>query len=397
MTLSYGASLERSEQRLAYILDDEPQICELIVHIVANEGFAARSFSDLPALELALTEATPDVIVLDLSLGHFDGIDAIRSLAASRYAGSILLMSGRHDAATISDVRGIGEHHGLVMLPFLQKPFRLEGFKERLAIVPSAKPAPRDAADLDGALRNHQLELWYQPKIDLKSHLVCGAEALIRLRHPERGILAPAAFLPPAGDPLHNPLADFVIRRALADWSFFSADQVNTRLAINMPISIFETPEFAGTLRRFLPGLVNFPGMIVELTEDEVISDPGLAREIAVQLKLYNIGIAIDDFGSGLWTLEQARTLPFAELKIDRSYVEGIARTHEKYSHCENIVVMAHQLGMIAVAEGVESLDDVQALKEMNCDVAQGWLLAHPMERAEFKKWAGQRIGPNAQ
>src|SRR5262249_52815635 len=125
----------------------------------------------------------------------------------------------------------------------------------------------------------------------------------------------------------------------------------------------------------------------------EVISDPKLAREVAIQLKLYNVGVAIDDFGSGYSNLAQVRTLPFTELKIDRSHVKGIAVERQNYLRCESIVSLAHRLGMVVVAEGVESAEDVEALIEMDCDMAQGVALARPMERDEYKRWAADRAG----
>ena len=115
----------------------------------------------------------------------------------------------------------------------LAEPFPLERFTERLGLLRSIKQPATSEVDLENALRNGQLELWYQPKIDLHSGLVCGAEGLIRLRHPERGILLPSAFLPSSGDPLHNSLADFVMRRSLADWLFLVAGGLATKLAIN--------------------------------------------------------------------------------------------------------------------------------------------------------------------
>ena len=275
------------------------------------------------------------------------------------------------------------------MLPFLQKPFQFEQFAERLGLLASIRPrVVTSEIDLENALRNGQLELWYQPKIGLNSRLVYGAEALIRLRHPERGVLSPSAFRPPSGSPLHNPLADFVMRRSLADWSFFASDGLTTKLAINMPISIFETPEFVSNLRKYLPDRVDFPGLIIELTEDEVIRNADLAREVAIQLKLYNVGVSIDDFGSGYSTLERARTLPFTELKIDRSQVEGCSDSPEQYLRCKDIVDFAHRFGMIVVAEGIESASDVRALTEMNCDMAQGRFFAAPMDRRKFRKWS---------
>jgi EAL domain-containing protein (putative c-di-GMP-specific phosphodiesterase class I)/FixJ family two-component response regulator len=385
-----SAGRQGAQDRLAYILDDEPDICELISHIVGTAGFAARSFNQATALEMALTEAVPDVIILDLSLGTTDGIDVIRSLAASRFGGAVLLVSGRYDATTIQEVLRIGRRYGLVMLPFLQKPFRLDQFKDRLRLLGSVSPAAPGEALLEDALRNNQLELWYQPKINLRSRQIVGAEALIRLRHPTRGLLRPADFLPPSGDPLHHPLADFVIRRGLTDWTFFAAGQVAIKLAINIPISIFETPEFVANLRKYLPAEMNFPGLILELTEDEVISDPDLAREVAIQLKLYDVEVAIDDFGQGYSTLQQAELLPFAELKIDQSKVDGCSRGRDQYIECQGIVDLAHHLGMIAVAEGVESSSDLDALIEMGCDVAQGFALAPPMEREKFKEWVAQ-------
>jgi EAL domain-containing protein (putative c-di-GMP-specific phosphodiesterase class I) len=254
----------------------------------------------------------------------------------------------------------------------------------------SIKPAVTSEVALESALRTGQLELWYQPKIDLNSWLVSGAEALIRLRHPERGILLPSAFLPSSGEPLHCSLADFVMRRSLADWSFFAASGLAIKLAINMPISIFETPEFVGHLRKYLPKREDFPGLIVELTEDEVIRNAHLAREIAVQLKLYNIGVSIDDFGRGYSTLDRVRTLPFTELKIDRSEVDGCSNSPKQYQRCKSIVDLAHRFGMVVVAEGVESASDVQALRRMKCDMLQGRIFAAPMERREFGPWTAR-------
>jgi EAL domain-containing protein (putative c-di-GMP-specific phosphodiesterase class I)/ActR/RegA family two-component response regulator len=309
--------------RSIYILDDEPEFCKIIAQIATSAGYSTRSFGDVISLEIALTETLPDVIVLDLSLGGSDGIDVIRSLAGSRYGGSILIVSGR-EAETIGAVTQIGEQYGLTMLPPLSKPFQLEQLTERLDLVPPVRETGAREANVENALRNGYLELWYQPKIDLNSGLVCGAEALIRLRHPERGILLPSSFLPEPGDPRHSPLADFVMRRSLADWSFFAASELNLKLAINMPISIFETPEFVASLRKYLPSRSDFPGLIVELTEDEVIRNPNLAREIAVQLKLYNVDVSIDDFGSGYSTLERLTALPCTELKIAREHVHDV-------------------------------------------------------------------------
>lgn len=188
-----------------------------------------------------------------------------------------------------------------------------------------------------------------------------------------------------ANDPLHKPLADFVIRRALVDQAIFIGDGLETRLSINVPLSVFETPDFVSNLRRYLLTNPKLQGLTIELTEGEVSHDHQFAREVAVQLKLYGIDIAIDDFGTRHSTLQRLLDLPFAELKIDRKYVGGCASAEDKRLLCQSVILLAHRLNMTVTAEGVESAADAQALADMGCDTAQGFLFARPLPAADFK------------
>jgi EAL domain-containing protein (putative c-di-GMP-specific phosphodiesterase class I) len=269
------------------------------------------------------------------------------------------------------------------MVEPLHKPFRLEQLRERLKAVHRDVPARFDAS-LAAALRHHWLELWYQPKIDLRTRLVCGAEALIRLRHPTHGVVPPSNFLPTPGDPLYRPLTDFIVEQALRDWKNFAAHKMTSRLAINVPASVLQRPDFVAHLRRHLPDDPRFPGLIVEITEDEAISDPELAREVAVQLKLYNVHVSIDDFGSGYSSLARLKELPFAEVKLDRSFVTGCAQDKTKRAMCEAVVDLARRFNITSVAEGVETQGDLHVLEDIGYDVAQGYLFARPMVSNEF-------------
>ena len=319
----------RPTERHAFIVDDEAPVRAFVSKALTSAGYTPHEFARVPEVEAALTLLSPEVIVLDLSLGGSDAVEMMRSLSASRYGGNVMLISG-HDDSTIEEVRKIGERRGLAMLPSLKKPFRLDNFRASLA--EAKKPEAADVSngpDLESALRHNWLELWYQPKIELKSMEICGAEALIRLRHPDSGIASPATFLPEPGDELYQPLTDFIVRRSLADWSSFAAwptvgaNWTKKRLAINVPVSVLQSTDFIANVRRHLPAHPEFPGLIVEITEDEAISDPELAREIAIQLRLYNVHVSIDDFGVGHSSLARLGELPFAELKLDRSYVDG--------------------------------------------------------------------------
>ena len=388
-------------ERHAFIVDDEPQFRALVSKVVARAGFIPHEFGVVTEVEAARTLFRPEVIILDLSLGSSDAVEMMRSLAASRYGGKVLLVSG-HDMATLDETRKIGERRGLSMLPFLRKPFRLEELLERLDEVGETAAIASGDRELEDALRNNWLELWYQPKIDLASMAVCGAEALVRMRHPERGLIQPAAFLPPAGDRLYRPLTDFVVRRSLADWWNFAVwpsigdEWATKRVAVNVPAGILQSADFIDNVRRHLPAHPQFPGLIVEITEDEAISDPELAREIAVQLKLHNVHVSIDDFGVGYSSFGRLKELPFAELKLDRSFVDGCSSDVGKRSVCQTVVNLAHGFGLTAVAEGVETAEDLQTLVGLGYDMAQGFLFARPMKSHGLRDHADvARAGEN--
>ena len=144
-------------------------------------------------------------------------------------------------------------------------------------------------------------------------------------------------------------------------------------------------------MRRHLPAHTQFPGLIVEITEDEAVSDPEFAREVAIQLQLYNIHVSIDDFGAGHSLLARLNELPFAELKLDRSFVDGCSTDDRKRSMCQAVVDLAHRSRLMAVAEGVETDDDLQTLIAMGYDMAQGFFLAQPMESGDFVKMLSSR------
>jgi EAL domain-containing protein (putative c-di-GMP-specific phosphodiesterase class I)/ActR/RegA family two-component response regulator len=385
--------------RLAYILDDEPQIGAFVCQVAAASGFAPRQFST-PIPFLAETRAAPpELIILDLALGQSDAVEVIRQLEVLKYAGKVLLISGR-DEATLNEIQRIGKSHGLAMLPSLRKPFRVHDLKDRMGAtievkpeLPAGKPTEVIVIDLGEALRNHWLELWYQAKIDLKTMSICGAEALLRGRHPEHGLVFPAGLLPPAGDPLYQPLSGFVLQRAMADWARFADEGLPLKLSINIPASVLHRPDFIHIVRQMVPTDARFPGLVFEITEDDVIRDSECVQELATQLKLYNAWISIDDFGSAYSSLARLLHLPCVELKIDRCFVSNCSSDENKRKLCQTVVDLAHGFKASVCAEGVETAEDLRALVAMGCDSAQGFLFARPMEADAFLKMLHARGG----
>jgi EAL domain-containing protein (putative c-di-GMP-specific phosphodiesterase class I) len=211
---------------------------------------------------------------------------------------------------------------------------------------------------------------------------------LIRAKHPLYGLITPENLLPPAGDPDYLPLTQFVIERAMADWSRFARQGLPLRLSINAPVSAIHSPTFIAQIRAALPKDAKFHGFTIEVTEDEIIRDSEWAREVSNQLKLYNIDLSIDDFGSGYAALSRINDLPFSELKIDRSLVAGCGSNQLKHGLCQTVVDLAHRFGATVCAEGIETVEDLRAIMAMRCDTAQGFLFARPLPAEGFTEAA---------
>ena len=376
--------------RAVYVLDDDARVRSSVVYILADGGYQPVEFSEPAPMLEQLKLVVPEIIVLDLALGKSDAVDVMRHLVDLKFVGKILLISGR-DEITLNEIQGIGERHGLSMLPSLRKPFRAVELTSRLSSrtvavdqAPTRTPGEKITVDLLTAIDSGWLELWYQPKIDLRSFVVCGAEALLRARHPVHEILMPAVLIPPAGSVLHQPLAKFVIRRTMQDWRFFAGCGMPLKLAINLPVSVINAPDFMSGLREQLPTDTQFPGLVIEVTEDEVIRDLQWIREVSTQLKLYDVGISIDDFGTAHSSLSRLLELPCVELKLDRSFVANCAFEPLKYAVCQTVVDLAHRVGSRVCAEGVEKVEDLMAVIRMGCDTAQGYIFAKAMPPGSF-------------
>jgi EAL domain-containing protein (putative c-di-GMP-specific phosphodiesterase class I)/FixJ family two-component response regulator len=387
--------------RLAFVLDDELKFGAFVCKMLDLIGVPSRRFAEsLPFLTDVRTD-NPDLVILDLALAESDAVEIIRKLEVLKFAGGVLLVSGC-ERDLLAEIERIGSAHGLRMLPSLQKPFRSCDLEEALCkIADLTAPVPheraqaplsrRQPADLALALENNWLELWYQPKIDLHSLKVCGAEALVRMRQPGEGVIAPIDFLPPAGDPLYKPLSTFVLTRATSDWVTFANHGFPLKLAVNVPASVLSAPGFVDLLRRAIPRDRKFPGLILEITEDEIIHDPAWIQEIAAQARLHNASISIDDFGSAYASLARVKDLPFSEIKLDHSFVSGCASDPLKRNLCETVADLAHRFEATACAEGVETEDDLRCLVDLAFDTAQGYLFAKPMPPAQLLAMLGNQ------
>jgi EAL domain-containing protein (putative c-di-GMP-specific phosphodiesterase class I)/CheY-like chemotaxis protein len=376
------------------VVDDEPGIQNIVVAAAAALGFQVARFRSADKALKAIEKIKPTLLFLDVSLEGSDAIDVIRGLGTSGFTGAVQLMSGR-DAQTMEEVKRVGERHSLTMLPPLRKPFRLEAVRtivrqhlagpaqktETTAAKVAPVPSFMGGIGLETMLRKNWLELWYQPKIDLKEMRFAGAEGLIRCRHPEKGIVPPASFLPDADENSLIRLTEMVLRTALIDWEKFEQIGFPFRLAINVPVNVLVKLPIHALVRELKPKSENWPGIILEITEDQVVRDISLVHEIATQLRIHDIVLAIDDFGTGYSHLARLKEFPFAELKIAHSLVMNCSNEKDNALVCQAAIELAHRFGVTAVAEGIESVSELKALSRMGCDMGQGYLFAKPMPR----------------
>ena len=248
------------------------------------------------------------------------------------------------------------------------------------------KPEPVDdgKVTLAGVLTRGWFELFYQPKIDLHSMRMVGAEALVRARHPTRGVLPPGVFLPGAGEADMLALTERVIVKALHDWEVFAENGMSLKLSVNVPVSALIKLPIPEILRKERPSASNWPGLIMEVTEDEIIRDLKIANEVADALRSFNCTLAVDDFGAGYSSLARLRQLPFSELKIDRSYVTNCHIDRVNAGLCETIVELSRRFGLKTVAEGIETIHESHKLQGIGCDIGQGYLFAKPMAKTDL-------------
>jgi EAL domain-containing protein (putative c-di-GMP-specific phosphodiesterase class I) len=260
----------------------------------------------------------------------------------------------------------------------------LQGLRNLFSSGPAPYADPKSPIPLGEVLRRDWFELWYQPKIELKTMHLVGAEALVRARHPIRGIVPPALFLPDASDDEMHALTERVILTALGDWESFAECGVPIKLAVNVPVSALVKLPIPQMLSEARPLAESWPGMTLEVTEDQIIYDLDLAKDVADALKELKCDLSVDDFGAGYSSLVRLKQLPFSELKIDRSYVANCNADHFNGGLCETIVELGRRFGLRTVAEGIETTHESHKLQSIGCQIGQGYLFAKPMPKSQL-------------
>ncbi|MEA1937588.1 MAG: EAL domain-containing response regulator [Pseudomonadota bacterium] len=369
---------------LAFVLEDDTDFRELLIRTATSAGYIVESASSISDFNYLLTMAVPDLCVLDLSLPDGDSISIISALGQRRFEGHIILISGVDDKV-LRTATAIGLTLNLHMLPPLKKPVDHGKLSHILkSLMPQRSMLSPE--DIEDAIKNNELKVFYQPKIDIAENRIVGAEALIRWNHPVRGLLAPGDFhhLLDIHDSLFR-ISQFIITRAIADCADWHEQGHDLTVSINAPSSFIEEIGLvdiiteASRTHELVPRTI-----IVEVTEATAFRDDTAALLELTKLRIYGCGLSIDDFGTGYSSLLQLYRLPFSEIKIDRSFISELTESNEARSITTAILSMAEALELRVVAEGAETQAHIDQLKKMGCRIVQGYFYSQPLPLDAF-------------
>ncbi|MEP7130539.1 MAG: EAL domain-containing protein [Sphingomicrobium sp.] len=246
----------------------------------------------------------------------------------------------------------------------------------------------RLVAGLRQALEEQRLNMVYQPKISLRDGNLTRVEALVRWEDPELGPVEPSRFIPLAEEHgLIDDLTHWGLRNILRQWLDWREEGIDTNIAFNISALSLQHLDFPDLVERMCRALeVPCDRLVLELTEGATQPLVKL-MDTLTRFRIKGIGLAIDDFGTGYSSLMQLRHLPFTEVKIDQAFIADADRSSDCRLIIRTITDLAHGLGLIATAEGVETLEQLRHVHDLGCDFVQGYLISPPMEPQALKGW----------
>jgi EAL domain-containing protein (putative c-di-GMP-specific phosphodiesterase class I)/ActR/RegA family two-component response regulator len=371
------------------VIDDEEDICEIVAEIAARHGLETKTLSNPENVGALLKDFTPDLIMLDLMMPGTDGVELLRLLAEHAKGAKLCLISGS-DARVLNSARRLGSAHGLDVISALEKPLNMSVLNALFDQVSGAeKKTDKEPVDMAQAIASGQFILHYQPVIEIATQRVKGAEALARWTHPHLGLLLPDTFLENVvNDGLMQALTDVVVETAVSQAAKWHKDGENLTLSMNVTASTLLDLTLPDRIAELCKQRGAPPEkLILEVTETEAMRDVTRTMDVLLRMRIRNIGVSIDDFGTGHSSLRELQRMPFSEMKIDKSFVLDLATNKDSAVIVNSIIDLAHNLGLKVIAEGIEDAKVWRILAEKGCDYGQGFFMGKPMPAAEFDQW----------
>ena len=244
--------------------------------------------------------------------------------------------------------------------------------------------------NLKAAMKNDEFILYYQPQLNLFNNKLEGVEALVRWQHPEKGLLMPSEFLPELETlGMHSQFDNYILIKACqACERWYKTYKRRVAIAVNITAVEFQNENLVPTIQALLRQY-NLPSKYIELeiTENVVMTDIGIAMDSIVKLQSMGIKVSIDDFGTGYSSLAYLRDLPIDKIKIDRSFIAEVASNDSDLTIVKSMIDLSHGLGKRVLAEGVETIDQLNVLRKLGCDAVQGYYINHPLPEDKLVRY----------
>ncbi len=365
-------------------------------------GMGAKEVHEAPDGNVALKiindpKQSVDIVISDLDMPGMDGMEFIRRLGEAKRRVS-LIVSSALERKLLASVATMTQAYGVSLLGVVEKPPTLGKLEPLFRLYKRPQPEPDQPRtvgptfaleEITAGLKNDEFEPFLQPKVELATGQVKGAEALARWRHPHKGIIAPYAFIRPLEDNgLIDELTWVMLKKAAAFCSAWRATGVDATVSVNLSLKSLGDVEIADRVTELVRSQNLEPQhVILEVTESAATTDVGKALENLARLRMKGFGLSIDDYGTGYSSMQQLTRIAFTELKIDQSFVMNAAKQNSARVILESSLEMAKKLTITSVAEGVETQADFDLLCQLRCDVAQGYFIARPMECAAYLSW----------
>lgn len=377
------------------IVEDHDFQRRVLARMLSALGARSVLDADNGRAAVALLEdgARPGLVICDLDMPEMDGMAFIRHLGKLLPDVPVIIASAL-DPALLGSVAKMADAYGVRLIGVLEKPVTRVHLAQLLAASDSSLRRARAAppvpgftlAEIEAGIANHEFIPFFQPKVDMKSGAVVGAEALARWKHPTHGIVAPYAFILTLEKANRIDALTFLM---LEQAAHATRRLREAGLEVTMSVNLSTTSLADVTLADRVTGIVTGCGtdpkhMVQEITETAAMTALAPALENLSRLRMKGFGLSIDDYGTGFASLAQLARVPYTELKIDQGFITGCGEHPTAQVIVEASLALAHGLKLKAVAEGIETQADWDALKAMGCDLAQGYFIARPMDEAAF-------------
>ena len=381
------------------IVDDDQLMIDLLGRVIRRLGVrSAMTANDGAAGLIALDEADYDLAFCDIDMPGMDGVEFLRHLGARPNPPAVVVISSTAEVV-VKTVEEIGIAHRLRVLGALRKPASVDDVRsvfDRFLERTEPSVASRGSGNLELhadevlALLPDALELHYQPIHHTETRAVRAIEALARLKHPKLGLIGPSIFVPVCErNGASTVLLRAVLRQAVADLARLRTEvEPSLHLAVNISADDLASPDLVAEIAAMVRAAdVPMDALTLELTETRIVRDTAVPVEILTRLRVRGVQLAIDDYGTGFASLKQLKRIPFTELKIDRTFVSNAHREPRTREMLASTIELAHKLDLLTVAEGVETEDELELVRSLGCDYAQGYLLSNAMPFAELHEY----------